>query len=287
MPAGLALLNGWFDLTCSGWSMAANAGRDAGLTEAWLRAGAELYCGDADPTDPELSPINADLNGLPPTYLQVGTHDLLLSDSERLAAAARRAGVDVSFRTFEGMWHDFQLASGQLREADDAMADLAGALDDLWTGRPLGARGVSTDASRNGRPRRSPTVAIIGAGFGGIGLGIKLKEAGVDFTILEKAEGIGGVWRVNSYPGLTCDIPSHLYSFSFEPNPDWSRVYSPRDEILAYAERCVKRYGLEPHIRLRTEVARADFDDETDRWKLTTTSGEEITTSTWRTSAWR
>ena len=276
LPAGLVLLNGWFDLTLSGPSTFSNARRDVGLTRPWTLAGGEAYRGSTDPTDPELSPIHAELTGLPPIYLQVGTDDLLLSDSERLAERARDAGVDVDFRRFERMWHDFQLGAPLLREANQAYADLAGALEDLWAGRPLAARSVPRDGSRNGRPRRAPRVAIIGAGLGGIGLGIKLKQAGIDFTILEKAEGVGGVWRVNTYPGLTCDIPSHLYSFSFEPNPDWSRVYSGRDEILAYIERCVERYGLRPQIRLGTEVARADFDDGSGRWKLTTTSGEQI-----------
>src|SRR5688572_18569986 len=73
-------------------------------------------------------------------------------------------------------------------------------------------------------PERTPVVCIVGAGFGGIGLGIRLKQAGIDsFTIFEREGGVGGVWRDNSYPGLTCDVPSHLYSFSFEPKHDWSR----------------------------------------------------------------
>jgi cation diffusion facilitator CzcD-associated flavoprotein CzcO/acetyl esterase/lipase len=277
MPAGLALLNGWFDLTLSGASTFANARRDAGLTRPWTLAGGELYRGGADPTDPELSPIRADLAGLPPIYLQVGTDDLLLNDSERLAERARAAGVDLAYRRFEGMWHDFQLGAPLLREAEEAFADLGGALQDLWAGRPLAARSASGDGSRNGRPGRPPRVAIVGAGFGGIGLGITLKRAGIEsFEILEKADGIGGVWRDNTYPGLTCDIPSHLYSYSFEPNPDWSRTYSPQAEILAYLERCAERHRIGPHVRLRTEVARADFDEQRAIWRITTTAGEEI-----------
>jgi cation diffusion facilitator CzcD-associated flavoprotein CzcO len=120
-------------------------------------------------------------------------------------------------------------------------------------------------------------VAIMGAGFGGIGLGIQLKRAGIDsFTILEKAFGVGGTWRDNTYPGLTCDVPSHLYSFSFEPNPEWSRRFPPQPEILAYLERCVEKYGLTPHIRLGTEVASAGFDPERGRWLIRTADGEEL-----------
>ncbi|HMA27032.1 MAG TPA: alpha/beta hydrolase fold domain-containing protein, partial [Solirubrobacterales bacterium] len=264
LPAGIAILNGWLDLTCSGSSTSANARRDAGLLRPWTVHGGELYRGDADPRDPELSPVHATLRGLPPTYIQVGAHDILLSDSDLLAERARAAGVEVGYARFEGMWHDFQLAAGLLRTADDAIADLGAALDALWAGRPLEARGAaaSSHGSRNGRPAAPPRVAIIGAGFGGIGLGITLKKSGLDaFTIFEKSERIGGVWRDNTYPGVACDVPSHLYSFSFEPNPDWTRRYSPQAEILEYLERCVEKHGIGPHLRLGTEVARAEFDE--------------------------
>jgi cation diffusion facilitator CzcD-associated flavoprotein CzcO/acetyl esterase/lipase len=273
LPGGLVLLNGWFDLTCSGASMTFNRRRDVGLRRDWTVHGGELYRGDSDPLDPELSVVRADLEGLPPTYVQVGNHDLLLSDSDDLVERARGAGVDVGYSKYEGMWHDFQLAAGQLREADDAMADLGRAFERLWAGRPFSDE-RSSNGSRNGRP--TPSVAIIGAGFGGVGLGMSLKRAGIDsFTIYEKAERVGGVWRDNTYPGLTCDIPSHLYSFSFEPNPDWSRTYSPQPEILAYLERCVAEYGLDRNLRLGTEVARADFDADSARWVVTTAAGEE------------
>ena len=141
-PAGLAILNGWLDLTNSGSSVAVNAPSDFGLRRDLIEQGAELYRGAADPADPELSPVFADLNGLPPTYLQVGTHDLLLDDSDRFADRARAAGVDVGYARFDGMWHDFQIAAGLLREADEAMADLGRALGDIWEGRPLAERPV-------------------------------------------------------------------------------------------------------------------------------------------------
>jgi cation diffusion facilitator CzcD-associated flavoprotein CzcO/acetyl esterase/lipase len=274
LPAGLAVINGWLDLTCSGASMTLNAERDVGLFRDWTVHGGELYRGGTDHRDPELSPVEADLRGLPPTYIQVGTHDLLLSDADLLAERARAAGVDVDYSRFEGMWHDFQLGAGLLREADEAMADLAVALDDIWSGRPLAKR---SGASANGRPMRSPSIAIIGAGFGGIGLAITLKKRGIDsLTILEKGDRVGGVWRDNTYPGATCDVPSRLYSFSFEPNPDWSRRYSPQPEILSYLERSATKYDLEPNLRLGTEVSRAEFDESTGRWRIETTSGETI-----------
>jgi cation diffusion facilitator CzcD-associated flavoprotein CzcO/acetyl esterase/lipase len=273
-PAGYALIDGWFDLTCSGASMELNRRRDVGLTRAHLLETADQYRGGADPSAPELSPINADLAGLPPFYLQVGTHEILLSDSELLAERARLAGVDVALSRYEEMWHDFQLAVDLVPEADRALADLAAALDDIWAGRSLTER-IGTSA--NGGPLRSPSVAIIGAGFGGIGLAITLKKAGIEsLTILEKAEGIGGVWRDNTYPGAACDVPSQLYSFSFEPNPNWSRRYSPQPEILEYLEGCIDRYGLRPNLRLGTEVARAAFDEEPAKWRIETEAGETI-----------
>src|SRR2546423_11936756 len=131
--------------------------------------------------------------------------------------------------------------------------------------------------SSNGSAAGTPKVVIVGAGFGGIGLGIRLKQAGIhSFTLLEKAEAVGGVWRHNVYPGLTCDVPSHLYSFSFEPKHDWSRRYPRRDEILAYLERCTEEYGLRDHLRLGTEVAAADFDEGSGRWRIRTTDGDEL-----------
>ncbi len=275
LPAGLVLLNGWFDLTNSGASMKANRRRDVGLARPHLVESAGQYRGAAELSDPEISPINADLSGLPPMYLQAGTHDILLSDSDRLAERAREAGVDVGYSKYAEMWHDFQLGAGLLREADEALADLGRALDRIWVRRPLAEAQTSSNGSHNGRP--APRVLIIGAGFGGIGLGMSLKRAGIDtFTILEKAEGIGGVWRDNTYPGAACDVPSHLYSFSFEPKPDWTRRYSPQPEILGYLESCVTRYGLEPHLRFGVEVARADFEEAAGTWRVTTTDGEEI-----------
>src|SRR4051794_10782432 len=120
-------------------------------------------------------------------------------------------------------------------------------------------------------------VAIIGSGFSGLGMGIALKREGLaDFTIYDRAEGVGGTWRHNTYPGLACDVPSHLYSFSFEPKRDWSKRFSPREEIHAYLEHCVRKYRLADHLRLGTEIARASFDEDTRRWRLETTAGETV-----------
>ncbi len=118
------------------------------------------------------------------------------------------------------------------------------------------------------------SVLIIGSGFAGLCMGMKLKEAGVDaFTILERADGIGGTWRDNDYPGCACDVPSPLYSYSFEANPGWSRLFAEQREIRAYLERCAEKHGLVPHIRLRENVVRADFDEARGLWIVRTSSG--------------
>ena len=118
-------------------------------------------------------------------------------------------------------------------------------------------------------------VAIIGAGFGGIGLGIKLREAGFEnFVILERASELGGTWRDNTYPGCACDVPSHLYSYSFEPNPDWSRTYSKQPEILEYLRTVAAKNGVVGHMRFDTEVLEAKWDERSRHWTVTTNNGE-------------
>ncbi|PJK21531.1 flavin-containing monooxygenase [Mycolicibacterium goodii] len=122
--------------------------------------------------------------------------------------------------------------------------------------------------------RMSMSVGIIGAGPGGLALGIFLKKAGFrDFTIFDREDGVGGTWRINTYPGLACDVKSHLYSYSFDLNAEWTRLWSEQPEILAYFERCARRHRLEPHLSLNTEVCSAHWD--TDGWVLTTSGGDQ------------
>ena len=135
---------------------------------------------------------------------------------------------------------------------------------------------MAHDASDD-RQRRSRRVAIIGAGPGGIATAVSLLARGHDdFVILEKAPGIGGTWFHNRYPGAECDIKSHLYSFSFAPNPAWSRRYARQPEIKAYLEDVVDRFGLAPHIRLSTPVHRMEWDDGEAVWHLMVGDGESI-----------
>jgi cation diffusion facilitator CzcD-associated flavoprotein CzcO len=120
----------------------------------------------------------------------------------------------------------------------------------------------------------SVSVTIVGAGFGGVAAAIALGRQGIDdVVLLERGDDVGGVWRANTYPGLACDVPSHLYSFSFAPNPSWSRRFSPGPEIHAYLRAVVDRFGVAGKIRFGEEVTRADFDSDTATWRITTASG--------------
>ena len=121
------------------------------------------------------------------------------------------------------------------------------------------------------------STVIIGAGMSGICMGIKLQERGInDFLIIEKSADVGGTWYDNNYPGACCDVPSILYSYSFEPNPNWSRKYSPHDEIQAYFSHCVDKYGLRGRIRLNTAVNSARYDESQGIWTLLLENGEEL-----------
>jgi cation diffusion facilitator CzcD-associated flavoprotein CzcO len=117
---------------------------------------------------------------------------------------------------------------------------------------------------------------VIGTGFSGIGMGIALQNAGVDFLILEKADEFGGTWRDNSYPGCACDIPSHLYSFSFEPNPDWKHLFSFAGEIEPYLVRVADKYHLRERTLFGVKVEKAEWSDREYRWHVTCTDGREF-----------
>lgn len=127
----------------------------------------------------------------------------------------------------------------------------------------------------NKTPEQAPLrVLIIGSGFAGLGLAMRLRQQGVeDFLILEKGSEPGGTWRDNTYPGAACDVPSHLYSFSFEPKTDWTRRYAPQAEIFAYVRQCVSKYQLQSRIRCNSEVSEAAFDEQAALWQVTTRDG--------------
>lgn len=118
---------------------------------------------------------------------------------------------------------------------------------------------------------------IVGTGFAGLGMAIALRKQGIqDFVVLEKGQDVGGVWRDNTYPGAACDIPSHLYSFSFELSPRWSRTFAQQPEILEYLRHCARKYDILQHIRFASEVSEATFDEQTAVWTVTTRDGRQF-----------
>jgi len=139
-------------------------------------------------------------------------------------------------------------------------------------------RPPAADTARNGDgPRREVDIAIIGSGFSGLGMAIKLKEAGFDDLVLfERGSDVGGTWWFNTYPGCQCDIPSHLYSFSFALNPEWSRTYSKQAEIQRYLRDTAERFDIVRHVQLETTVESGEWDDDAQRWRLQTTGGEVV-----------
>ena len=158
-------------------------------------------------------------------------------------------------------------------------------------------RVTSSTTSANHRPRNTMTtsidverppvaeridpdheVVVVGAGFGGIGTGIALQRKGIhDFVIVDKWDHVGGTWHANTYPGVAVDIPSVIYSFSYEQRGDWSRVFAPGAELRDYADHMVDKYGLRDKLRLNTTVTGATFDERNSLWRLTTDGGAEIT----------
>lgn len=134
---------------------------------------------------------------------------------------------------------------------------------------------VGAKAVLEGQTKRHAQVIIVGAGLSGIAAAVKLREAGItDLLVLEKSDRLGGTWRDNTYPGCAVDIPSAVYSFSFDPNPDWSRLFVGQEEILSYIERTVARHGLTPLVRKRTEMLAAEWKAERKQWLIRTTQGE-------------
>jgi cation diffusion facilitator CzcD-associated flavoprotein CzcO len=134
------------------------------------------------------------------------------------------------------------------------------------------AQDSGADAERSPRHVR---VGILGAGFAGLGMAIRLKREGIeDFVVWERDADIGGTWWANSYPGCQCDVPSHLYSYSFAPNPEWRRTYAPQPEIQAYLRRVTTDFGLWPHIRLSCAVTEARWDEDEHVWRVATERGD-------------
>ncbi len=120
-------------------------------------------------------------------------------------------------------------------------------------------------------------VAVIGAGFGGLAVAHRLAQDGIDdVVLLERGDGVGGTWRANTYPGAACDVPSHLYSLSFAPNPAWSRAYASQPEILRYVEDCYDRFDVRRKVRCNSEVASAEWSEPDECWRIRDRAGDEV-----------
>jgi cation diffusion facilitator CzcD-associated flavoprotein CzcO/acetyl esterase/lipase len=255
LPGSIGLISPWLDLDLSSPWVTANAARDAMLDPGTLRPAADDYRAGAEA--PELVPLAADLSGFPPLHVVAGADEILVGDADALVERARAAGVPVSYTRAAGMWHAYPVFAGLLAEADAAVAELGSA--------------VRRDCAATAPVR----VAVVGAGFGGIGLGAVLSGSDTaDVTILDKADGVGGVWRANTYPGAACDVPSHLYSFSFAPGREWTRRFAPQPDILRYLERVAAEHRLAP--RLGTEVTEAHWDDARSSWRLDLSDGDSL-----------
>lgn len=235
---------------------------EALLDPRWLRANHRAYAG-ADLANPKVSPLLADLRGLPPTLVQFGSDDLLRQQGEALHKALQAAGVQAVRDFTEGGWHVFQLHAGQLAAADAAVSRVgwfvAGALD-----RAAPARSVHH-------------TVILGAGMSGLCAAVALQKDGLhDFVMLEQSSGLGGTWWDNRYPGAQVDVPAPAYSFSFAPNPHWRQRFANAPEIHAYQQALADRHGLSARLRLGTRLTEARFDEATGLWHVQTDRGDTL-----------
>ncbi len=273
LPYAAVLFSPWTDLAATGGSLETNDRRCSVFHGSLIAAGGRRYLAVADPRNPLASPLYGDLRNLPPLLIHAGTNEVLLDDSVRLAERARQAGVPVSIKLWPVVHHCWQLMWPRLPEARQSINEAAAFLHNV-------AHAESTSTTPppvDGKPEHTD-ILIIGAGFSGLGMAIRLRKVKLtSFLIIEKAAEIGGTWWENHYPGCACDIPSHLYSFSFDLNPSWSRMYSGQPEILAYLKTCAARYGVLPHIRLNTTLTEAVWDEANLKWHAKTSSGQTIT----------
>lgn len=230
---------------------------EAMLSAAWAQACVGFYRGTHSEAVPGISPLRGDLAGLPPTLIQAGTDELLHDQAVALEAALQAAGVPVRCEITQHRWHVFQLHGGVLRSADEAIVRLASF---AHAHLPRAVDGVSDHE-----------VVILGAGMSGLCMAMQLQRTGQhDFVLLEKQPGLGGTWWDNTYPGAHVDVPSPVYSFSFAPNPGWTRRFAGAREIQAYMQQLAERHGLTERIRFNTRLAEARFDEASGRWHFTT-----------------
>ncbi|HEX4854042.1 alpha/beta hydrolase fold domain-containing protein [Arenimonas sp.] len=282
-PAALVLLAPLVDLRESS-PLPAVPG-EAMLSERWARANARAYAaGRAD--DPLVSPLLADLRGLPPVLVQNGSDDLLAAQSVAIVAKLRGDGVEVVHDFVPGRWHVFQLQVGTLPSAGEAVSRiarfLAGKLPPLPNPSPRGGEGLQGSSPLSPRGRGAGGEAthhtlILGAGMSGLCAAIQLQNAGLhDFVILEQSEGLGGTWWDNRYPGAQVDVPAPAYAFSFAPNTRWTQRFANAPEIHAYQQALAEKHALSARLRLGTRLLEARFDEADGLWHFRTSAGDTL-----------
>jgi cation diffusion facilitator CzcD-associated flavoprotein CzcO/acetyl esterase/lipase len=276
LPAAIALFSPWTDLATTGPSAIENEASCSMFVSEAIRRGAAGYLDGADALHPHASPLYADMRGLPPMLVHAAEREAMRDDSTRLVERARAAGVAVEFRLWPVVHHDWQMFQPFIPEARESLTIASEFL----------LSHVATNGTADAAPAEAPRqpiaqgaapdveVCIVGSGFSGLGMAIQLERSGIgSFRVLEQAGEIGGTWRDNTYPGCACDIPSHLYSLSFAPKTDWSRMYPTQPEIRAYLHDCVARFGLADRIRLNTRLDSAAYDETSGLWKVQTSTG--------------
>ncbi len=259
-PAGVVLISPAVDLRES--ALPTPVPGEAYLTPSWLRENVRHYA-EGRAEDPRVSPLLADLHGLPPVRLQSGTDDLLFAQSQALARALQAAGNALEFEPVPDRWHVFQLHAGLLPGANAAVRRLAD-----FVRRRLDATPAAT-------VEREFDTLVLGAGMSGLCAALQLQREGRrDYVMVEQSEGIGGTWWDNRYPGAQVDVPAPAYAFSFAPNPRWRQRFADAHEIQAYQQRLAESQSLFARLRLGTRLQRAEFDAGRGRWRFTTADGE-------------
>ena len=260
----LGLLSPWVDLRPT--HVPAEVASELMLSPERLQTCARHYAGERC-DDPRVSPLLADLRGLPAIRLHCCSHEMLAPQARALDRALRAAEVRCEFSIAAGPWHVQELQAGLLPSADAAVAELADFL----------LRELDAAAPADASSERTYEVVVLGAGMSGLCTALQLQRAGLhDFVMLEQSEGLGGTWWDNRYPGAQVDVPAPAYSFSFAPNPHWRQRFADASQILDYQRGLAREHGLSARLRLGTRLAEAVFDEAAGLWRFRTAAGERF-----------
>ncbi len=260
----LGLLSPWVDLRPA--QVPAAVAGELMLSPERLLACAKHYAGERC-DDPRVSPLLANLQGLPPIRLHCCRDEMLAPQAHALAQALREAEVRCEFSVADGPWHVQELQAGLLPAANDAVAELADFL----------LRELDASAAVGNVGERMYETVVLGAGMSGICTAIELRRAGLnDFLMIEQSEGLGGTWWDNRYPGAQVDVPAPAYAFSFAPNARWRQRFADAAQIHDYMQELARAQGLSARLRLRTRLVDASFDEATGHWRFRTAKGERF-----------